>query len=226
MSSKKSDIGREFEGLFKKAIDINTQYFKEGTKIMKRMNSSGSSGTDLNFLRPEKMAGAFTEFAKMNLEHYQNVLDLGLKLTQQAVSDESGETAEADSELHYQSNAPAFELTGTIKPEGSVTLDFLLDNTLEDEVRCQFKNSEFVRDEDSDTQYSFRTAFSPQSFVMPKGGSRKISVVIEVDDRVPPGSYTCRVEVLGFEPLFFLIKLNIPEKPTQKAGNGKKKNKK
>jgi hypothetical protein len=50
--------------------------------------------------------------------------------------------------------------------------------------------------------------------------------VIEVDDRVPPGSYTSRVEVLGFEPLFFLIKLNIPEQPTQKAGNGKKKSKK
>lgn len=220
MSTKKSDIGNDLEGLFKKTIEINTRYFKEGTELVRRMSKTSKSGADLNFFQPEQMASAFTAFARLNLEHYQNVLDLGLKLTQQVVSEPVSDDVENDF------GEPAFELSGTVTPERKAKLDFLLDNTLNEQVKCQFKNTDFISDTDPDLHYAFHTEFSPQSFMLDPGDSQRVTIEIGIEPEVKPGDYTSRVEVLGFEPLFFLIKLNIPENPTKKAGNGKKKSKK
>lgn len=220
MSTKKSDIGNDLEGLFRKTIEINTRYFKEGTELVRRMSKTSRSGTDLNFLQPEQMASAFTAFARLNLEHYQNVLDLGLKLTQQTVSGSDSEEVEMDP------GKPAFELSGTVTPEGKVKLDFLLDNTLNKQVKCEFRNTAFTSDTDPDLRYTFHTEFSPQSFMLAPGDAQRVTIDIGVEPETKPGNYTSRVEVLGFEPLFFLIKLNIPENPIKKAGNGKEKRKK
>ncbi len=166
------------------------------------------------------MASAFTAFARLNLEHYQNVLDLGLKLTQQVVSEPVNDDVETDF------GKPAFELSGTVTPKRKAKLDFLLDNTLNEQVKCEFKNTDFTSDIDPNISYEFQTEFSPQSFMLAPGDSQRVTIEIGVKPEVKPGDYTSRVEVLGFEPLFFLIKLNIPENPTKKAGNGKKKSKK
>jgi hypothetical protein len=220
MSTKKSDIGNDLESLFKKTIEINTRYFKEGTELVSRMSKTPKSGADLNIFQPEQMASAFTAFARLNLDHYQNVLDLGLKLTRQVVSEPVREDVETDI------GKPAFVLSGSATPKRKATLDFLLDNTLNEQVKCQFKNTDYISDTDPDLRYAFHTEFSPQSFMLPPGDSQRVTIEIGVDSDVKPGHYTSRVEVLGFEPLFFLIKLNIPENPTKKAGNGKKKSKK
>ncbi len=220
MSTKKSDIGSDLAGLFKKTIEINTRYFKEGTELVKRMSKTTKAGADLNFFQPEQMASAFTAFARLNLEHYQNVLDLGLKLTQQAVSGSDSEDVEMDP------GKPAFELSGTMRSDRKVILDFLLDNTLNKQVKCEFRNTVFTSDTDPDLRYTFNTEFSPQSFMLAPGEAQRVTIEIDVEPETKPGNYTSRVEVLGFEPLFFLIKLNIPENPTKKAGNGKEKRKK
>lgn len=221
MSTKKNDITGDLESLFKRTVEINTRYFKEGSELVRQISKAPKTGSDLNFFQSDVAAKAFTAFARLNLEHYQNVLDLGLKLTKQAVSDSPVESEDVEK----KAGEPAFELSGSAPPGGKAEMDFLLDNTLGEQVRCQLKNSVFNHDADPDISYEFQTEFSPQSFLLAPGNSQKISIGIEVDDKVKPGDYTSRVEVLGFEPLFFVVKLNIPEKPTKKSGNGKKKGK-
>lgn len=221
MSTKKSDIATDLEGLFKRTVEINTRYFKEGTELVREISQTTRTGENLNFFQPDMVARAVTAFARLNLEHYQNVLDLGLRLTRQAVSDPGREDADVETEA----GKPAFELSGSVKPGEKTTLDFLLDNTLNEQVRCQFKNTAFTHDTDPELRYEFHTEFSPQSFLLAPGESQKITIEIGVETDVNPGDYTSRVEVLGFEPLFFLIRLNIPENPTKKTGNAKKKGK-
>ncbi len=221
MSTKKSDITNDLEGLFKRTVEINTRYFKEGSELVRQISKSSARGSNVNFFQPDVAAKAFTAFARLNLEHYQNVLDLGLKLTKQAVSDTEAE----DIHVERKSGEPAFELTGSVKPGGKIELDFILDNTTEKQVRCQLKNTAFTNDADPDIRYEFQTEFSPQSFLLDPDKSQKITIGIKVEDNVQPGDYTSRVEVLGFEPLFFVIKLNIPENYRKKTGNGKKKGK-
>ena len=217
-------MSSDLEDLFKKTIEINTRYFKEGSEIVREMGSGGTgSVSDLNIFQPDQMANAFTAMARLNLQHYQNVLDLGLQLTRQAVS---GSESSTDRETEHQARGPAFELSDTLDSDRKATLDFLLENTLDHNVTCEFKNSEFVSDEDEETRYTFRTGFSPQNFEMQPGDSKKVTIQVEAGADVLPGDYTSRVEVLGFEPLFFLIKLNLPEEPTKKSGDGRKKGKK
>lgn len=224
MNRKKSEINSDLEDLIKKTIEINTRYFKEGSEIVREMGSTGTgSVSDLNIFQPDQMANAFTAMARLNLQHYQNVLDLGLQLTRQAVS---GSDSGTRGGTEHQSHGPAFELTGTFDEDRKATLDFLMENTLDHNVTCEFKNSEFVSDDDEETRYSFRTGFSPQNFKMQPGDSKKVTIQVEAGADVLPGNYTSRVEVFGFEPLFFLIELNMPEEPTKKSGDGRKKGKK
>lgn len=223
MSTKKSDITNDLEGLFKRTVEINTRYFKEGTELVREISQTTKTGENLNFFQPDMVARAVTAFARLNLEHYQNVLDLGLRLTRQAVSDPRQEDVDLD--VGPEAGKPAFELSGSVKPGGKAKMDFLLDNTLNEQVRCLFKNTAFTHDTDPDLSYEFHTEFSPQSFLLAPGESQKITIEIGVETDVNPGDYTSRVEVLGFEPLFFLIRLNIPENPTKKSGDGKKKGK-
>ena len=217
-------MSSDLEDLFKKAIEINTRYFKEGSEIVREMGSGGTgSVSDLNIFQPDQLANAFTAMARLNLQHYQNVLDLGLQLTRQAVS---GSESSARGGKEQKAKGPAFVLTGTMDSDRKATLDFLLENTLDHEVTCEFKNSEFVSEDDEETRYEFRTGFSPQNFEMQPGDSKKVTIQVEAGADVLPGDYTSRVEVLGFEPLFFLIKLNLSEEPTKKSGDGRKKGKK
>ncbi len=218
MSTKKSDIANDLQGLLKRTIEINTRYFKEGSELVREITQT-TTGTDkkINFVQPDIVARAITAFARLNLEHYQNVLDLGLKLTRQAVSDPR------DQDFEAEPMKPAFELSGTVTPGGKIKMDFLLDNTMNEQVKCQFKNTAFTLDSDPSVSYEFHTEFSPQSFLLAPGESQKITIETSVESAVKPGNYTSRVEVLGFEPLFFLIRLNIPENPTKKSGNDKKK---
>jgi hypothetical protein len=217
MSAKKDNITDDLQGLFKRTLEINTRYFKEGTELVRRMSKKSQSGTDLNLFQPEEVAKAFTAFARLNLEHYQNVLDLGLELTRQAVSDNPSQ------DVKGKAGNPAFVLTGNVEPGNKVRLDFVLDNTMKEQVECHFNHTVYTSDTDPNVSYEFDTEFSPQSFPLAPGESQNVTIEIRVDSDVKPGNYTSRIEVLGFEPLFFLVKLNIPENSTKKTGNGKKK---
>lgn len=219
MSSKKSDITNDLQGLFKRTVEINTRYFKEGSDLVRRMSNASKTGADINVFQPEEMAKAFTAFARLNLEHYQNVLDLGLELTRQAVSDPHKEDVQAET------MNPAFELTDTVKPGNKGKMDFVLENTMKEQVECHFNRTDFTSDTDPEVSYEFDTEFSPQSLPLAPGESQKVTIEVGVKSDVKPGDYTSRVEVLGFEPLFFLVKLNIPENPNKETGNGKKKGK-
>jgi hypothetical protein len=224
MAKKKSDIGSDLEDLFKKTIEINTRYFKEGAELASRLGKSSKTGANTDLFQPETMASAFTAFARLNLEHYQNIVDLGFSLTRQAASGSDQDQA-AHENVETGTGEPAFELSGTVTPEGKAKMDFVLDNTLKREVTCQFENTDFVSESEPELSFSFDTTFTPQSVILSPGESRKVTIETAIDPGAEPGFYTSRVKVHGFDPLFFLVRLNIPDNPTKKPGNGKKKGK-
>ncbi len=224
MSEKNDAFIKDMEGLFKKGMEINTHYLKEGTSLVSKMTKLGSKGGDLNFLKPETVASAFTAFAKLNLDHYNNVLDLGLQLTKRAVSVSEEDATHETPNTGNQVDEPAFILTADLEPGSKTSLGFLLDNTKEDEVTCQLRNTDFSFEDSTDKVNTFHTEFSPQSFLLAPGQSQEVKIEIGTSPETEPGNYTSRVQVIGFEPAYFLIKLNVH--PLKNTGNGRGKPKK
>ena len=228
MAKEKDDFSKDVEDIFKKTIEINKQYLKQGTDLLKDFGTSGRELKNFKILQPEVMMGAFTSFTKMNLDHYKNMMDLGFALTKKAF-DSSAENSTG--EANEQQVEPAFVLSATTHAGKSVDLQFLLDNVKTEEVLCQLVNSEFVNEADS---IFIPTTFKPQSFTLAPGISQRVDIHIAVNDDLRLGTYQSNVQVQGFEPAFFLIKLTIEEEsaqtpianPPKNSGNGRQQKQK
>jgi len=227
MSKEKDDFSKDVESIFKKTIDINKHYLKQSTTLFKEFGTSGRNLKSISPLRTEVMMGAFTSFAKLSLDHYKNMMDLGFALTKKAfVADDIREQEEENPE------APSFVLSAEAHPGTEVNLRFILDNVKEDKAECQLIYSEYVNEEDPDNSHNLLTTFTPQSFHLPPGISQNVAIHIAVDADLSPGIYQSKVQVMGFEPAYFLVRLTItpkpldtpPKKPTKKtSGNGRGK---
>jgi hypothetical protein len=96
-------------------------------------------------------------------------------------------------------------------------MQFLLDNIKEEKVLCNFVNSDFVDVDDPTETYELKTKFSPQAFSLEKNASQPISISVTIDPDVKLGTYQSKVQVEGFEPLYFLIRINVVRKNSKKT---------
>ena len=229
MSKQKDDFSKDVEGLFRKTLEVNKHYVKQSTALFREFGSSGKELKNFNLFQPEVMMGAFTSFTKMNLDHYKNMMDLGFALTKKAFN---ATTEDASTENEVDIEDPSFVLSATCSPGNMVNLQFLLDNIKSDEASCQLINSDYLEEDNPENGQKFPTTFKPQSFTLAAGQSQTVNIQISVNDNVPLGIYQSKVQVLGFEPAYFLIKLTIAEKldeapiaePIKTTGNGRQKN--
>lgn len=226
MSTQKDDFSKDVEGIFKKTIEINKHYLKQSTDMFKEFGSSGKELKNFKLFQPEVMMGAFTSFTKMNLDHYKNMMDLGFALTKKAFDPATEDTAGEDEE---NGEEPSFVLSATAYAGQRVNLQFLLDNIKNEEASCQFVNSEYINEVEPFNSLNLSTNFKPQSFQLAPGVSETVEIQISVNDDLSLGTYQSKVQVLGFEPAYFLIRLTIAEKPVEKpisktiktTGNGR-----
>lgn len=213
MSKQKDDFSKDVESIFKKTVEINKHYLKQSTELVKEFGQSGGDLKKFNLLKPEILLGAFTSFTKMNLDHYKNMMDLGFALSRKAFSSAPERPAEDDD----KSEEPSFVLSATSHAGEVVALSFLLDNVKSEEVVCHLVHSEYTNEETPSLFLNLPTKFHPQAFRLASGITQKVDIEIAIHNDVKFGIYQSKVQVIGFEPAYFLIRLTIKDKPVQKA---------
>ncbi|QAA82693.1 hypothetical protein EI546_13620 [Aequorivita sp. H23M31] len=230
MKKEKDDFSKDVESIFRKSVEINKHYLKQSAELAKTFGSSGRELKNLKLFQPELMMGALTSFTKMNLDHYKNMMDLGFALTKKAlIPDVEAEFPEENP----PSDEPSFILSAISLAGENVSLQFILDNVKKEEASCQLVNSEYVDVNNNESIYNFPTVFRPQSFHLAPGVSQTVAINISLDANIPLGTYQSKVQVLGFESSYFLIRLSIVERsendsekpsrsrPIKKPGNGR-----
>lgn len=210
MSQAQDEITKDIEGIVKRTIEINTQYFKEGSNLVSQLSNSSKQKKTINPFQPKLIAGAFTAFAKLNLDHYKNIVDLGFEFSKKIIHSDS----EADND-GATNEEPAFVLKETAFVGGKALLQFVLDNTKTEKAICTLENLDFINKNNPNDTQNFKTTFIPQSFNLNPGESQTIKIEIKTGAKVAPGDYQSKVRVLGFEPAHFLINLSVIKKPVK-----------
>ncbi|NVK64648.1 MAG: hypothetical protein HWE22_08680 [Flavobacteriales bacterium] len=218
MSEEQNVFTKDIEGIIKKTIEINKAYFEKGSELIRQFQHSDKKVTDFKAPDSGAIMGALSTFAELNLEHYKNVLELGLEYTKKAFS--GAETAEDAEEVVAEpedyADEPAFILNGTGSKGDTVKLQFLLDNIKEEKVLCKFVNFDFVNVDNPSETYALTTTFEPQSFELDMNASQPVLISVIIDPNAKLGTYQSKVQVEGFEPIFFLIRVTITRKTTAK----------
>lgn len=202
------------ENLFRHTIELNKKYMSQGFKVMNEVMRQNEPGRKPLTFRPELYSRTFNAFAKMNLEYYNGVMQLGLNLADEIIS---GSTAPAT-----PAPEPAFELEGSGRAGEKVSLEFMLENTQEELAECKLLSSPFVDFEGKEVVPAVTTRFEPQSFTQESGETNTITILLQLHKNMPPGQYICKVAVEGYSPSFFTILLNV-EPPVTKPSNAKTK---
>ncbi len=216
-----------FEDIVKSSIELHRRYFERGSELLGQLSQTQNG--EANDAGLGNYVGPMTELARLNIEHYQNVMKLSLEATKSAfgmASDTSGDNSATDTgkaepggtENDFPDgyiDEPAFVLSGTGHNGGKVILQFVLDNIKEEEVLCRLVNHAFVNDKDTAERYQLASIFEPQSFTLQSREAQKVAIVIEIPADMSPGVYNSRVQVIGFEPVYFLIQLQVVSKPKQ-----------
>ncbi len=219
MDKQNSSLANDIQELINKSIEANKIFLSETSKLVRGVTTSGEKKTSSVF-QANFLTEAFNAYAKMNIQHMKNMLDLGVSLVQKANTQQSTEAAE--NVQTTEPPAPSFILKGEVEAGGKISLSFLLDNIKQDAVLCTFINTPYSLQSDILVEENFITNFSPQSFMLDAGVQQRINIDISVADSAKPGVYTSNVQVQGFEPVYFSILLTVNETPNQIPTDGRK----
>ena len=208
MESSKS-LTSEIEELVKKAAEANKVFINEGARLVQQMGKSTTAKQPLSSVQPELLMDVFNSMVKLNIQHASKLIDIGITFAKKMTGEEEeaetivGETSENDIPQ------PAFELKAEVKAGETATVPFLLDNIKKETVTCQLKQTDFVHQSDASIKPGFKADFDPQSFPLEPSETKKVNIIVATNADAKPGVYQCQVQVLGFEPAFFLVILTI-----------------
>lgn len=223
MDSSKSPLAKDIEELINKSIEINKFFLSESSKFVRQFTTTGEKKTATVF-NTNFLTDAFSAYAKLNIQHLKNMMDLGVALMQQANTQQpQNDTSDIDVQT---TTAPSFVLKGETKQGGKISLSFLLDNIKKDAVVCTLINTAYSFEDDTALQEDFVTNFTPQSFTLNTGGQQKVNIDIIVPLNTKPGTYTSNVQVKGFEPAYFSMFIMVTEKPNTTSTDNARKAKK
>ncbi len=209
MQAEEKQDPREVEELFKNTIELNKKYINQSFRLINQISQQGTLDKNIFTFKPELYRKAVKTFSRMNLEYYNKVMDLGFSFADEFLS-------RKEQAVHMEE--PSFTLNGKGLPGSDVKLQFVLENTRNEEVHCELRNTPFVDDMDRHETPGITTQFSPQAFRQDPGGSHTISISLTIGKQVLPGIYCSDVSVIGFEPTFFAMVLEVGQK-SKTTGN-------
>ncbi len=213
MPATDNQDSREVEELFKHTIELNKKYINQSFKLINQISQQGTLDKNVFTFKPDLYTRAIKTFSRMNLEYYNKVMDLGFSF--------------ADGMLFNNANSgqpeePSFTLRGSAIPGSGVKLQFVLENTRVSEVACELRNSRFINVINLQEEERIATRFTPQAFRQDPGSSHTVDIALDIGKGVKPGTYSSDVSVIGFEPTFFEIVLEVVP-PANNAANAKSK---
>lgn len=213
MPAEEKQDPREVEELFKNTIELNKKYINQSFRLINQISQQGALDKNVFTFKPDLYRKAIKTFSRMNLEYYNKVMDLGFIFADEFLFNK---------EQAVHTEEPSFTLTGNGLPGSEVKLQFVLENTRNEEVHCELRNTPFVNKIDRHETKGITTHFSPQAFRQDPGGSNTISISLTIGKQVILGIYNSDVSVIGFEPTFFAIVLEVGQK-AKTTGNAKAK---
>lgn len=220
MSNEKETFSKVFEEALNKSIEANKVFLNESTRFFQQL-SNRDTPNKLNLFQGETLSNAFAQYMKLNLDHFNNLVDLGInfmrKVNDTAATGEQTSAAAADT--------ASFVLQKDTEAGQLVSFQFLLDNVKQQAVTCQLVHSGYTGPSAPSILGSFKTEFRPHVFDLNAGESRPIDVSVYVPADALPGLHSTRVHVKGFEPAYFSIDITVIESPTQPTPDGGKKEK-
>ena len=86
---------------------------------------------------------------------------------------------------------------------------------------CKLISSDFISENDG-TKTACKTTFKPQAFKLNKDESKPVTIVVDIPEETSTGLYISRVQVEGFEPAYFTIRLTITAKEVPQIDVSKK----
>jgi hypothetical protein len=222
MSNEKDSFTKAFGDLITKSIEANKVFLNEGSRFFKQINTQDLKANKFNFFQGDVLSNAVNQYVKLNLGHFNNLVDLGLSFIKNV-----NNTAENDSTREKNNedvdNKPSFILEKEAVAGESVNFQFLLDNVKEEAVICQLINTGYSVQANPSSTKDFKTGFKPQTFDLKAGESKSVNITIDIPDETVPGLYISKVQVKGFEPAYFSIQITVTEKQKKQTSNGGKK---
>ncbi|MEX6686802.1 hypothetical protein QTN47_04810 [Danxiaibacter flavus] len=210
MNEKQPTITQELEQLFQKTAEANKIFFKESTRFVQQLGSSGQSGEDLFNKQKQLFGDALKSLVQLNIQHASNLLDLGIAVAKRF--NQSSNTSGADvssTDENAVVTEPAFVLTAVTSPGETANVQFMLDSSKAEPVSCKLIKNKFILQEDRSVQADFETLFTPQSFQLLPGEQQRVEISVQVPGDVRPGIYISDIRVEGFEHIFFQLNLTI-----------------
>jgi uncharacterized membrane protein len=213
---KQKFFTNNFEELLNKSIEANKTFINEGVRMFKQF-SNREKPTNLNVFQNDLLTKTFNEYVKLNVTHFNNLMDLGLNFVKNI------NPAQKENQETEDISSPSFVLEKTVTQGESVSFQFLLDNVKKETVKCQLIHSGYSSQTDPSSVQNFKTVFTPQSFELSPGESKPVSIQIDIPVEAPPGNYSSKVQVKGFEPSYFSIQLTVIKNQKKASTNVRKK---
>ncbi|MCG2613411.1 hypothetical protein LZZ85_03930 [Terrimonas sp. NA20] len=223
MSNEKQAFSKALEEALNKSVEANKVFLNESSKFFQQIGKQDGTKR-FNFLKGETLSNTFGEYMKLNLEHFNNLVDLGVSFMRTV-----NNSAATDSDNHPSEETPADQPSFVLEKETpagqQVRFQFLLDNIKQEAVACQLVHTGFTGPARDEVLQRFRMDFTPPVFTLNAGESHSIDIVVDIPADAAPGLYTTRVQVKGFEPAHFSVQLTVIESPTQPGTDGGKEKK-
>lgn len=205
MSDAKTSLTSDIQELISKSVEANKVFMNEGTRMLKEFKLSGNKqnafALNTNFL-----TDAFNAYAKMNIQHMKNMLDLSVSLFKQAGAQTSDTSTQNTT---GETAAPSFTLSAEAAAGSTASLSFLLDNIKPEEVTCTLINSPYHLQGNETSIANFDTVFKPQSFNLKTNERQRVEIEVSIPANISEGIYECNVQVKGFEPAYFNILITV-----------------
>lgn len=216
MSDSTSALAKDFEELVRKTAEANKVFISEGSKFVRKLGSSPISKNRTAGIQPDLLKDAFNAFVKLNMQHANNLIDLGLTLTKRFNS--SPETTASSFEEPAASQdevpKPAFVLNAGAMPGNTAKVQFILDSDKKEPILCKLVHTDFVHQNDFSIKPAFKITFLPQSFQLNPSESQTVDIHVKIPVNAKKGIYLSHLQVQGFEQAFFSLYLTISERQT------------
>ncbi len=211
MNEEKIPFSKTFEELLTKSIEANKLFITEGARVFKQFTKQ-ETPINPGIFKNEAITKAFNEYVTLNVNHFSNLINLGLSFLKNSSPGENEKSEDV-------TDNPSFILEKNGAPGEVVSFQFLLDNVKQETVTCQFIHSGYVMQENPSNIQDFTTQFTPLSFQLKPGESKPVSINTHIPEGTAPGLYISKVQVRGFEPAYFSILLTVTDtiKPTAHA---------
>src|SRR5205809_3354744 len=141
MDKQNSSLANDIQELINKSIEANKIFLSETSKLVRGVATPGEKKTSSIF-QPDFLTEAFSAYAKMNIQHMKDMLDLGISLVQKANTQQTTGTSE-NVETTVEAPDPSFVLKGGVEAGNKILLNFLLDNIKQEAVLCTLMNTPY-----------------------------------------------------------------------------------